>query len=166
MDDFCVLVNTLAENTKMMSGSKYATLSLILPTSYSLIDEFLTMNQIKTPAGRKLNANLHVNLKNRLLEYENSKECRFATLLDPRTNKAGFRSIEDPNDSNNFISELAETTVKEVEDEIRSHQFNSDLIVESQRQKQKTESTLSKSVAFVAKQSQKRQTKTCNSLAG
>jgi hypothetical protein len=166
MDDICVLLNTLADNTKTMSGSKYATLSLILPTSYALIDEFLTWNSIKTPAGRKFKGHLHTNLKARLLEYEKSKECRIATLLDPRTKKSGFRNIEDPDDPENFISDLADATVKELEAELRTlPHINSDSPVESPCKKAKTDNTLSKAAAFVAKQSRKRQTKGCDTLA-
>ncbi len=57
MDDSCVLLTSLADATKSLSGAEYVTISLVLPTVPSLVEDFsATFNAIKSKAGRKLKA--------------------------------------------------------------------------------------------------------------
>jgi hypothetical protein len=55
MYDSCVLMTSLADATKSLNRAECVTISLVLPTVCSLVeDSSATFNAIKSKAGRKL----------------------------------------------------------------------------------------------------------------
>ncbi|XP_057671178.1 uncharacterized protein LOC130902911 [Diorhabda carinulata] len=90
--------------TEKISGSKYVTVSLIIPISFGIYN-FLNTANISTDLGKLFCQGLIESTRNRLFPYESRTITRISTILDPRWKKDGFRSAENANQASCFLDQ-------------------------------------------------------------
>ncbi|CAH1959714.1 unnamed protein product [Acanthoscelides obtectus] len=98
VDDICVLTELVEvleifkEATKKISGSKYVTISLVIPVTMGLNNNLkITSTNMETDDGKKFSKGLIDSVIIRLFPYENRTVAKITSLLDPRLKKEGFR---------------------------------------------------------------------------
>ncbi|KAH8289491.1 hypothetical protein KR054_006101, partial [Drosophila jambulina] len=108
--------------TNRISGSSYATISLIIPISADLHHRLCNMIQsFKTLDGVETCNYILQQINTRLFPYEHRTVSKIATILDPRFKKEGFRS-----------SFSADSAVENLQNEICSHPTNLNVYSDSE----------------------------------
>jgi len=75
--------------SEKVSGGKYVTISLIIPSAFGLHRQLQNLSLL-TAAGESIKGALLESIKKRLSIYEERTLPRMATILDPRFKKEGF----------------------------------------------------------------------------
>jgi len=82
--------------TQQISGSKYVTISLIIPITFGIFNNLVSdiKPNITTEEGILFCNSLIESMQVRLFSYERRTVAQMGTLLDPRFKQEGFRSPE------------------------------------------------------------------------
>lgn len=88
-EDLINLLSSLEEATRALSGNDYASISMIIPTINTCIEQFTSL-KLKSVEIYKFRACLVVSLKKRFLDFEENELLSISTLLDPRFKSSGF----------------------------------------------------------------------------
>lgn len=107
LKDLCKLLEPFEEATKITSGEKYATSSIIIPTIDGLWDNLENLlASIETPEVLVVATELKRQIINRLFPYESDDCLKMATILDPRIKLHGFKETQSSNAKDLLIKKL------------------------------------------------------------
>lgn len=84
------LLEIFETSTRLISGEKYCTISLVLPIINELQTQISLKKDFHHESGPQLQKILLGLIKENLFKYEDTKECLLGTILDPRFKKHGF----------------------------------------------------------------------------
>lgn len=94
------------EATIKISGSKYVTISLIIPIIQGIYRTLSTKRpQLETDEGKEICTRLLDSIQKRFFPYEKRTAAQMGTLLDPRFKQDGFRSDENIKSASHFLEQ-------------------------------------------------------------
>lgn len=122
--DIKLCLECFEEATKKISGSKYTTISLIIPLTYGIYN-YLTecVTEITTEEGKKFCMGLKDSVQKRLFLYEKRSVTRIATIIDPRFKKEGFFSLENANQATVLLEQEMCQILQAKEVERRNNEY-------------------------------------------
>ncbi|XP_072401942.1 E3 SUMO-protein ligase ZBED1-like [Diabrotica undecimpunctata] len=104
MKDMEKCLSVFEDATEKVSGYKYVTISLLIPTVFGIYN-FLSSCDLLTEIGLKFRDGLVESVRTRLFPYETRTVPRISTILDARFKKDGFKSIINAEQASCFLEQ-------------------------------------------------------------
>lgn len=107
LKELCTLLEPFEEATKLTSGEKYVTSSIIIPTVDGLFRKLHDLERtIETPEVLAVLIELKRQFFNRLFPYKSNQMLKMATILDPRLKLDGFEENQSTSAKDLLVEKL------------------------------------------------------------